>query len=1004
MRHFLISDILNQPVFLIIVFAVIFLGITDTNTTHAQELLPINYNPENYTEQFNSNVYLWAPSKLIKGETYEGLAVLSKAAISGGLVLITSDSTVIEVPKSISVVPGSNHGLFEITAVKEGKARIFASVNGEVASTEVTVYSSSSTPDKLGMFLPSNSTKTSKVPVYVFALDRNGSPASAIHDVIVHISSSSEMIKVPESTVIKNQTYYSSFTAEVNGAGKITASAQNLEPDTIGVKRQQENVDVMMAIAPNIALENSEIYYYVWLEKDGKPFKPLHVIDVFLSSNDPKVARLAPMGVSPHYGDGTIHGIMIDGIARGTLLTGERGSATISASVEGFGYAQASLVVGPVTFSNNGLSGMQGVPSSETRINSTSSSRLDAIYHPNIALCWAFPSKTSSKTYGVAALYWQNVTKSVSTSIEPNGTAIQSILSTHTLVPLPLDDRTITVASQAGLDHKTLYQMSQSNRLESTEGKGRISAIQFEMVSSNQGDYTISVSGPGLGTSHTKLQVVPEYAESYKLGIVLLPSRPQVKQDLVMVSVLDREGNLVDSNTQNKEITIATSNIYEVGKRPLSGQNVNIIAGRVSEKASIVASASNIGSTSEDIIPAGIGTGIEFELPKTIHVGEPAPYVIHEVDVFGTPLAKTKPIGMSTSGGIEIDGNQQYIIAKNNGNGKVAALADVGADTKDFEAFSNTMNVQILIDKDRVRLGEKTQIGVISDVPNIQITIDSPVTFTRSEQDGSKTVYFEAYPEREGKFDVTVTAQKDGYAPITKSLSFEAVSLFDLAVRAVSIQDGEEISAKQTIIVQNQTISRITPYNRELGTSEVTISFPLEQKTDDKIYSLKKIRIGNEEVFNKSEIVFFLNHNTEITAYYDRMIKVDVAGAKGSGFYPYGATVMLSVPPKDKVSFLVRDVFDHWDGLPYDTEPVSFTASEDISAKVAYRDDYTFLMLVIAAIITVVLYVTTIRNKVNLRWEISKFVDLLRNNVKVNSPKISHIRESLTVKKKKFSW
>ncbi|MFY9299863.1 MAG: hypothetical protein WAO91_01565 [Candidatus Nitrosotenuis sp.] len=937
---------------------------------------------------------------MIKGETYEGLVMLSDAAIAGELVLITSsDKAIIEPPKSITILPESNHGIFEIKTLKEGNARIFASVNGEVTSTDVKVYSSSSTPDKLGMFLPSNSTKTGKVPVYVFTLDRNGSPASVKDDVIVHLSSSSEMIRVPESVTVKNQTYYARFTVEVNGGGKITTSAQNLNPDTINVKRQQENVDVLMGIAPNIALENSQVYYYVWLEKDGKPFKPPHVLDVFLSSNDPKVARLAPRGTSQHYGDGTIHAKMIDGIARGTLFTGERGSATISANVDGFGYAQADLVVGPVTFSNESFSNeVQSGPSSGIQVNSTSSSRIDAVYQPNIALSWVFPTRTSDKAYGVAALYWQNVTKSVNTSMdEIDGTAVQSVVSTQTLVPLPLDDRTINIASQANLVHKTMYQMSQSNRLESTEGKGRLSAIEFELVSSNQGDYTISVSGPGLDTSQTKLRVVPEHTESYKIGIVPLPSKPEVRQDLAIVSILDKDGNLVDSGTaQNKDIEIVTSKIQEISIGSVSGQSISIVRGEVSEQASIVASANNIGTASADIIPAGISTAIEFELPEIIHVGEPAPYVIHEVDIFGTPLAKIKPIGMSTSGGIEIDRNKEYLITRDHGQGKVAVLADAGADTKSFEAFSNTMSVEVVITKEKVRVGEKTQLAVISDIPNLEITIDSPVTFTETKEQGdeSKNIYL-AYPDREGTFDVTVTAQKGGYAPVTKSLSFEAINLFDLTVKAVSTQDGKEISAKHTLVISNQTINRVsTPYSKELGPSEITMSFPPEQKMGDRSYSLKKILAGNEE-FNEQEIEFFLNSNTEVTAYYDRMIKIDVAGAEGSGFYPYGETVTLSVPPKEKVSILVREAFDHWDGLPYETEPVSFTASEDISARVAYRDDYSFLMLVVAAIVTTVLYATAIRNKVNLRWEASKLLDLLRNSIKVSSPKVSHVRRFL---------
>ncbi|PIY87990.1 MAG: hypothetical protein COY74_10650, partial [Nitrosopumilales archaeon CG_4_10_14_0_8_um_filter_34_8] len=83
--------------------------------------------------------------------------------------------------------------------------------------------------------------------------------------------------------------------------------------------------------------------------------------------------------------------------------------------------------------------------------------------------------------------------------------------------------------------------------------------------------------------------------------------------------------------------------------------------------------------------------------------------------------------------------------------------------------------------------------------------------------------------------------------------------------------------------------------------------------------------------------------------------------------------------------------------------PVSFTAEQDISASIVYRDDYSFLMLLVAAIVTTTLYTTSIRKKVNLRWEISKFVDPLKNKIKVGSPKISHILESLE-DKKKFSW
>jgi len=77
MRNFLISNETKQSVFLIIVLTIFSLvGTSVTNTTHAQELPssdPDNNGADNDTELSKSNVHLWAPSKMIKGETYEGL-------------------------------------------------------------------------------------------------------------------------------------------------------------------------------------------------------------------------------------------------------------------------------------------------------------------------------------------------------------------------------------------------------------------------------------------------------------------------------------------------------------------------------------------------------------------------------------------------------------------------------------------------------------------------------------------------------------------------------------------------------------------------------------------------------------------------------------------------------------------------------------------------------------------------------------------------------------------
>jgi hypothetical protein len=86
------------------------------------------------------------------------------------------------------------------------------------------------------------------------------------------------------------------------------------------------------------------------------------------------------------------------------------------------------------------------------------------------------------------------------------------------------------------------------------------------------------------------------------------------------------------------------------------------------------------------------------------------------------------------------------------------------------------------------------------------------------------------------------------------------------------------------------------------------------------------------------------------------MVWIQAENAVGSGHYPYGSTVTLSVPPKDKVSFFVREVFDRWEGITYDSETVTFVATENIDARAVLRDDYSFLMLICGTGLTAIVY------------------------------------------------
>ena len=98
----------------------------------------------------NKGAHLWAPSDMVTGENYDGVAILDTGTKYGQiLVLSTSDPTIIKIPESVTILPYSNHGIFPIKAVKEGSTTIFAVVDGQIIQKTIIVYSSSKVPEGL---------------------------------------------------------------------------------------------------------------------------------------------------------------------------------------------------------------------------------------------------------------------------------------------------------------------------------------------------------------------------------------------------------------------------------------------------------------------------------------------------------------------------------------------------------------------------------------------------------------------------------------------------------------------------------------------------------------------------------------------------------------------------------------------------------------------------------------------------------------------------------------
>ena len=101
---------------------------------------------------------------------------------------------------------------------------------------------------------------------------------------------------------------------------------------------------------------------------------------------------------------------------------------------------------------------------------------------------------------------------------------------------------------------------------------------------------------------------------------------------------------------------------------------------------------------------------------------------------------------------------------------------------------------------------------------------------------------------------------------------------------------------------------------------------------------------------------------------------------QGSGVYTHGEQVTVFAPDKDKISFLVREVFDHWEGLE-DTNSVSagasatFAVTQDRTIIAVYRDDYTYLMVLIAAPLLLGTAFVLFRGMARVRWTIQNVIE-----------------------------
>jgi hypothetical protein len=250
-------------------------------------------------------------------------------------------------------------------------------------------------------------------------------------------------------------------------------------------------------------------------------------------------------------------------------------------------------------------------------------------------------------------------------------------------------------------------------------------------------------------------------------------------------------------------------------------------------------------------------------------------------------------------------------------------------------------------------------------------------------------------PNKEGHFNITFTGMKKGYAPAKSTYSVYAEKILYVFFKAVG-SDGKELHVNSLVKADGISKNFVTPHQDEFRPQFVNMEFPATLEAGEDGYQLDHVKFGDQKLSSGIIEQMYVDGDTTIVAQYQRMIKIQAENAIGGGYYPYGATVTLSVPPKDKALFFVREVFDHWEGAPYSTDVVILIAKENISVKAVLRKDYSFLMLVFGIVMTAIIYFKFVWNKgVNLSWYVHKFA------ITEKIPKISSLKMILKKSKSK---
>ena len=309
----------------------------------------------------------------------------------------------------------------------------------------------------------------------------------------------------------------------------------------------------------------------------------------------------------------------------------------------------------------------------------------------------------------------------------------------------------------------------------------------------------------------------------------------------------------------------------------------------------------------------------------------------------------------------------------------MVSSAEAGATEHEFVGFENPLNIEIHLEKTDFRVGEEIRLEVTGPI-KADYTLLTDFPFEQTGDGGT----FLIRPDGESTSSVlTVTASRDGYTTASASATVSVQRIFSVDVRAADT-DGRRLYIPFEMTAGGVPDRNLgTPYHADLEPKRIRIAFSEEVSSDGAGYVLESVRVNGKNTDGTGPDVF-LDGDIDVVATYGRVVLVSVTDGTGSGVYRYGDTVRVSAPDRDRVSFLIRDVFDGWVGLaPARDVPslqpsfptLEFTATEDMDITATYREDYTYLMAAVLVPLSVAGLYAVSKNATGFKWAVQNMLE-----------------------------